>query len=143
MKHWICSNIYWNVFYGSFLVFLLLPSMDDRGRLSMGLVNPKFSRKTLTKKNYFNHWNPVLGLEWSLFRGVMTSHGKIRNSSETARPLSILTTRSTINIGRWNVWPTYWTGMISQIVAEMRRYNLIVLGISETHWTKFDQGWLA
>ncbi|VDP66908.1 unnamed protein product [Schistosoma mattheei] len=28
------------------------------------------------------------------------------------------------------------TGKTSQIAKEMRRYNLVVLGISETHWTQ-------
>ncbi|VDP44376.1 unnamed protein product [Schistosoma margrebowiei] len=35
------------------------------------------------------------------------------------------------------------TGKISQIATEMRRYNLVVLGISETHWTQAGQKRLA
>ncbi|VDO95979.1 unnamed protein product [Schistosoma margrebowiei] len=35
------------------------------------------------------------------------------------------------------------TGRTSQIAMEMRRYNLAVLGISETHWTQAGQKWLA
>ncbi|VDO51051.1 unnamed protein product [Schistosoma margrebowiei] len=35
------------------------------------------------------------------------------------------------------------TGKISQIATEMRRYNLAILGISETHWTKAGQKRLA
>ncbi|VDP41266.1 unnamed protein product [Schistosoma margrebowiei] len=31
------------------------------------------------------------------------------------------------------------TGRAFQIAAEMRRYNLEVLGISETHWTQVGQ----
>ncbi|VDO98132.1 unnamed protein product, partial [Schistosoma margrebowiei] len=31
------------------------------------------------------------------------------------------------------------TGKTSQIVMEMRRYNLAVLRISETHWTQDGQ----
>ncbi|VDP63559.1 unnamed protein product [Schistosoma curassoni] len=31
------------------------------------------------------------------------------------------------------------TGKTSQIATEMRRYNLAVLGISETHWTQAGQ----
>ncbi|VDO87011.1 unnamed protein product [Schistosoma margrebowiei] len=31
------------------------------------------------------------------------------------------------------------TGRVFQIAAEMRRYNLEVLGISETHWTQVGQ----
>ncbi|VDP28251.1 unnamed protein product [Schistosoma margrebowiei] len=35
------------------------------------------------------------------------------------------------------------TGKTSQIAIEMRRYNLAVLGISETHWTQAGQKRLA
>ncbi|VDO81480.1 unnamed protein product [Schistosoma margrebowiei] len=35
------------------------------------------------------------------------------------------------------------TGKTSQIAAEMRRYNLAILGISETHWTQVGQKRLA
>ncbi|VDP64144.1 unnamed protein product [Schistosoma curassoni] len=35
------------------------------------------------------------------------------------------------------------TRKISQIATEMRRYNLAVLGISETHWTQAGQQRLA
>ncbi|VDO49351.1 unnamed protein product [Schistosoma margrebowiei] len=35
------------------------------------------------------------------------------------------------------------TGKISQIATEIRRYNLAVLGISETHWTQARQKRLA
>ncbi|VDP68012.1 unnamed protein product [Schistosoma curassoni] len=31
------------------------------------------------------------------------------------------------------------TGRVFQIASEMRRYNLEVLGISETHWTHVGQ----
>ncbi|VDP57801.1 unnamed protein product [Schistosoma curassoni] len=35
------------------------------------------------------------------------------------------------------------SGRIFQIAAEMRRYNLEVLGISETHWTHVEQQRIA
>ncbi|VDP41872.1 unnamed protein product [Schistosoma margrebowiei] len=35
------------------------------------------------------------------------------------------------------------TGKTSQIAMEMKRYNLAVLGISETHWTQAGQKRLA
>ncbi|VDP27139.1 unnamed protein product [Schistosoma margrebowiei] len=35
------------------------------------------------------------------------------------------------------------TGKTSQIATEMRKYNLAVLGISETHWTQAEQKRLA
>ncbi|VDO53821.1 unnamed protein product [Schistosoma margrebowiei] len=48
----------------------------------------------------------------------------------------LLTTRATICLGTWNTRRMWETGRVFQIAAEMRRYILEVLGISETHWTQ-------
>ncbi|VDO61050.1 unnamed protein product [Schistosoma margrebowiei] len=47
--------------------------------------------------------------------------------------MPLLTTGATIYLGTWNVRTIWDTGRAFQIAAEMRRYNLEVLGISETH----------
>ncbi|VDP37583.1 unnamed protein product [Schistosoma margrebowiei] len=46
---------------------------------------------------------------------------------------------STLNLCTWNVRTMWDTGRAFQIAAEMRRYNLEVLGISGTHWTQVGQ----
>ncbi|VDP80734.1 unnamed protein product, partial [Schistosoma curassoni] len=43
----------------------------------------------------------------------------------------------------WNVRTMWDTERAFQIAAEMRRYNLEVIGISETHWTQAGQQRLA
>ncbi|VDP17940.1 unnamed protein product [Schistosoma margrebowiei] len=53
--------------------------------------------------------------------------------------MPLLTTRATIYLGTWNTRTMYETGRVPQIYAEMRRYNLEVLGISETHWAQVRQ----
>ena len=74
----------------------------------------------------------------------MTLHDESRDSSEVMRSMPpLLTTRAKIFIGTWNVRTMWETGKISQIAAEMKRYNLTVLGISETHWTQTGQKTLA
>ncbi|CAH8665722.1 unnamed protein product, partial [Schistosoma curassoni] len=73
----------------------------------------------------------------------MTLHGESRVPSEATRPMPLLTTRAKIFIGTWNVRTMWETGKTSQISMEMRRYNLAVLGISETHWTQAGQKRLA
>ncbi|CAH8498299.1 unnamed protein product, partial [Schistosoma bovis] len=73
----------------------------------------------------------------------MTLHGESRVPSEATRPMPLLTTRAKIFIGTWNVRTMCETGKTSQISMEMRRYNLAVLGISETHWTQAGQKRLA
>ncbi|VDP79706.1 unnamed protein product, partial [Schistosoma curassoni] len=57
--------------------------------------------------------------------------------------MPLLTTRATIYLGSWNARTMWETERVFQIAAEMRRYNLEVLGISETHWTKVGQQRLA
>ncbi|VDP81925.1 unnamed protein product, partial [Schistosoma mattheei] len=73
----------------------------------------------------------------------MTPHDEKRIPSEVTRPMPLLTTRATIYLGTWNVRIVWDTGRAFQIASEMRRYNLEVLGISETHWTQVGQQQLA
>ena len=58
---------------------------------------------------------------------------------EAIRPMTILSTRATIAIGTWNVRTMYETGKTAQVAAEMRNYNLTILGISEARWTGCGQ----
>ncbi|VDO71701.1 unnamed protein product [Schistosoma margrebowiei] len=57
--------------------------------------------------------------------------------------MPLLKTRATIYLGTWNTRTMWETGRVFQIAAEMRRYNLEVLGISEAHWTQIRQRRLA
>ena len=44
-----------------------------------------------------------------------------------------------LRIGSWNVRSMYQTGKRAQIIREMQRNNLDILGISETHWNQSGQ----
>ncbi|VDP29891.1 unnamed protein product [Schistosoma margrebowiei] len=57
--------------------------------------------------------------------------------------MPLLKTRATIYLATWNTRTMWETGRVFQIAAEMRRYNLEVLGISETQWTQVGQQRLA
>ena len=72
----------------------------------------------------------------------MTSSSESQNL-EAARPTPILCTRTTANIGTWNVRTMYESGKTAQIATEMRNYNLTILGISEARWTGSGQKRLA
>ncbi|VDO61655.1 unnamed protein product [Schistosoma margrebowiei] len=50
--------------------------------------------------------------------------------------MPLLTTRETIYLGAWNTCTMWETERVFKIAAEMRKYNLEVLGISETRWTQ-------
>ena len=49
--------------------------------------------------------------------------------------MEVLSAKCKTTIGFWNVRAMYETGKLAQARAEMRRYNLHVLGISERSWT--------
>ena len=57
---------------------------------------------------------------------------------EAARPNSLPLNRTT-NIGTWNVKTMYQTGKVAQVAAEMKNYNISILGISETRWLQSGQ----
>ena len=66
--------------------------------------------------------------------GRMTCCGDSRK--EATMPMTVLSTRKTLNIGTWNVPTMYEAGKTAQVTAEMRRFNLAVLGLCETRWTQ-------
>jgi len=62
---------------------------------------------------------------------------------EAARPTPLLTPKTTIKIGTWNVRTMYETGRTAQVAKEMRSYNISLLGLSETRWLQAGQLRLA
>ena len=69
--------------------------------------------------------------------GRLTCCGESRK--EATMPMTLLSTRKTLNIGTWNVRTMYEAGKTAQVTAEMRRFNLAVLGLCETRWTQSGQ----
>ena len=69
--------------------------------------------------------------------GVMDfqSHRKISRKENNDRKMEVLSTKTQTRIGFWNVRTMYETGKLAQVTAEMRNYNLHILGISESRWT--------
>ena len=68
----------------------------------------------------------------------MTPCGESRESSEATGSSTLLSSRN-ITIGSWNARTLYQTGKTAQVAAEMRNYNLALLGVSETRWTQTGQ----
>ena len=52
----------------------------------------------------------------------------------------LLTPKHSLNIGAWNVRTMYETGKTAQVVNEMRRYNISIVGVSECRWRKTHNG---
>ena len=57
--------------------------------------------------------------------------------------MAIISTRTTITFRTWNARTMFEAGKAVQVAAEMRNYNLTVLGISEIRWTGSGQQRLA
>ena len=68
----------------------------------------------------------------------MMPDGQSRKDAAEQTPPSSIKTKS-LRIGSWNVRTMYEVGKQEQIRNEMQRYNLDILGISETHWSKSRQ----
>ena len=64
----------------------------------------------------------------------MNDSGESRKEA-TDRKMEVLSAKTKTRIGFWNVRTMYETGKLAQVTAEMRRYNLHILGVSESRWT--------
>ena len=105
----------------------------------MGLAPPPRKKKKIaTETPTKDTETTVLEEEGSSFRRLMTPCGESRESSEATGSSTLLSSRN-ITIGSWNVRTLYQTGKTAQVAAEMRNYNLALLGVSETRWTQTGQ----
>ena len=63
---------------------------------------------------------------------------------EVSTPMAdLLTPKTVINIGCWNVRTLYQTGRLAQVLQEMHRYKTSLLGIMEARWTGAGKRQLA
>ena len=58
------------------------------------------------------------------------SRKEVRSAKE-----DLLGPKTTIRVGAWNVRTMYETTKTAQVLSEMKRYHLDILGISESRWT--------
>ena len=69
----------------------------------------------------------------------MMPDGQSRKDTAEQTPPSSIKINKSLRIGSWNVRTMYEVGKQEQIRNEMHRYNLDILGISETHWSQSGQ----
>ena len=58
---------------------------------------------------------------------------------EATSPMPFLSTKEISKVGTWNVRPMYEASKTAQIAREKRAYNISILGLCETRWTKSGQ----
>ena len=66
---------------------------------------------------------------------------RMTDSGQSRKEAAVMTTgavsaKTTTLIGFWNVRTMYEQGRVAQVIAEMKRYKLDILGVSESRWTK-------
>lgn len=64
--------------------------------------------------------------------GCMMPKSKSQTCLEAVRLMTIICTMTTITIGTLNLCTMYETGNIAQVTAEIKNYNLSIIGISES-----------
>ena len=65
----------------------------------------------------------------------MNADGPSREDAASRMRKDLNATKTKIRLGHWNVRTMYETGKLVQVTSEMRRFNLHVLGVSESRWT--------
>ena len=53
--------------------------------------------------------------------------------------MSVLSVRTKLRVGFWNVRTMYETGKQAQVLREMKQNRLHILGVSESRWTDFGK----
>lgn len=61
----------------------------------------------------------------------------------TRAQMKLLSPKSRLRFGTWHVRTMYEQGRCAEIVKEMKRYNLSILGVSEMRWNTFGSLWTA
>ena len=74
------------------------------------------------------------GLPESSQDTYMNVSGESRKETND-RKMEVLSAKTKTRIGFWNVRTMFETGKLAQVTAEMRSYNLHILGISESRLT--------
>ena len=67
--------------------------------------------------------------------GSMTTSDESLQQEVRSVKDSLLGPKAKIRIGAWNVRTMYETSKSAQVISEMKRYRLDILGVSECRWT--------
>ena len=68
---------------------------------------------------------------------------KVRTRLKWSPRMKLFSPKIRTWIGQWNARTLYESGKVAQLAAEMRRYRLEILGVSEARWNQFRETELA
>jgi len=64
---------------------------------------------------------------------------KVRTRRKRSPRMKLFSPKFRTWIGQWNVRTLYESGKVAQLAAEMGRYRLEILGVSEARWNQFGE----
>ena len=100
----------------------------------MGLTTLSCKNNFVTETATDNLYNSRNGLSECSMGACMNGSGESRKEA-TGRTMEILNAKTQTRLGFWNVRTMFETGKLAQVTSEMNRYNLHILGVSESRWT--------
>ena len=103
------------------------PTTLQMWRLGLRLTTPSCKKILVTETATKTTDNLHADLPRSLNHMTASSES---GKETTGVKLEVMSAKTKIRIGFWNVCTMYETGKLAQVTAEMRRYNLQMLGVS-------------
>ena len=101
------------------------------------LVKKSTATETLTNRNI--NFDSVKRVSSTTRRMTHCSE----SNQEATMPTNLLSTQSSSILGTWYVRTMYQSGKATQIAKEMHKYNIEVMGLSETRWISTEKTILA
>ena len=116
-----------------------VPSLEKGGGFCGGFAAHPGKTNSATETTQQNTYQPRQdGDERGHDRSVMVSQmkgpGEIRKEARAWKS-QLLTAKARTKIGTWNVRTLYSAGKLAQVLNEMKRYHVDIMGISEMRWT--------
>ena len=103
-------------------------------RFSIGLTTLSCKNAIVTETATNNLYNSRKRLSEGPQGAYMNGSGESRKEA-TDKTKEVLNAKTKTRIGFWNVRTMFETGKLAQVISEMNRYNLHILGVSESRWT--------
>jgi len=116
-----------------------VPSLEKGGGFCGGFAThpgkTKNATETTQQKTYQSRQDgEERGHDSSLMVSQMKGPGEIREEARAWKS-QLLTAKARTKIGTWNVRTLYSTGKLAQVLNEMKRYHVDIMGVSEMRWT--------
>lgn len=107
--------------------------LSTRLEVGKGLISPSFKTLLITETRSRNISVSIASSAYQQNSACLTLNSETRQEAVHTR--SMLNTRTKMRVGFWNVRTVYEIGKQAQLLREMKKNRLHVLGISTCRWT--------